>query len=46
MEEIHHKAVCNESLDGNIHLKSNTSILLDTCNNSYTNHTDSYIERE
>jgi len=42
MEEIHNKAVCNESLEGNIlNLKSP----IDSCNN-YTNHTELYIERE
>jgi len=46
MDEIHNKAVCNESLEGNIlSLKSNMSIPIDSCNN-YTNHTELYIERE
>lgn len=45
MDEIHYTIVCNETLNENISLKSNTSIAIDRCN-SNDNHTDLYIERE
>lgn len=45
MDEFHYIALCNESLEGNINLKSNISIPIDSCN-SYVNHTELYIERE
>ncbi|KAL4108087.1 hypothetical protein QTP88_018340 [Uroleucon formosanum] len=39
MDEFYYKAACNESLEGNINLKSNISIPIDSCN-SYVNHTE------
>jgi len=45
MDEVHYEIVCNKSLEGNINLKTNISIPIDSCNND-TNHADLYIERK